>query len=942
MIRFSGILALAVTVTATAQHSPQDVMKSFQLADPTLEVELVAAEPLVESPCAMAFDERARLYVAENRGYPNMAEPPLGRIALLTDTDGDGRMDQRSTFAEGLTYPNGVLPWRGGVIVTCAPDVLYLKDNDGDGRADERRVLLTGFDTKGSTQLRVNCPTIGPDGWIYLAAGLSGGSITCPEHPDRPALKMTADVRFDPDTLEVENVDGRSQYGMSFDELGGRFICMNRLPVQHVVLSSRFLGRNPYLTFSETVQDCSERNVQSGLKGGGQGVRLFPISHNVTTADSHSGSFSAACGIHIWQGESLSTTYRDCAFSCDPTANLVHVDKLESRGATFEAQPVFKDREFLASSDDWFRPVFLGGGPDGALYIVDMTREIIEHPDYLPEEVRKHTPFESGRNLGRIWRVRLAKKQPSTMPPEFAKADTVSLIAHMENPNGWVEATASRLLWEQRAPGTAEALRTALSAETSSNVSYYRLRMLGRLASISDDELAAFIRNPDVGMRRAALEIAPGHVPAGSKAREAVLATNSLSGGWLQHLLLLGEIEDPRALDEMAARLANIPDRWTAAAVFSGVFNRELPFFQVFSKRKLPANSTVRPELGRLLGRSLQVAQLPRVAKQIANDQDDAFLVPFLNEARKRDPDITLATVDPQGKRIDAALGEIVAGNGHATGIPMIELLALGDYNKVAKYLALIAAGTDAKMQIAAIRAIAGFPNPEARELLLGGEKWRRYSPAQREAVLNSLLANPAHLSGLLETIDSGQLPTSAISPARRGIFLKSSDAAIRDRASKLFESTTGDRQKAFEKAKEVLSLPANASHGREVFKLACASCHRLEREGFAVGPDLFDIRNQPKENILFHIIVPDAEIAPAFTAYSIETKDGRGLAGLLSSETETSVTIRMPLGQEESVLRNNIARIEALPNSLMPSGLDAAMPPQDLADLLAYLRGEK
>ncbi len=386
------------------------------------------------SPCAMAFDERGRLFVAENRGYPNTANPPQGDIALLEDTDGDGRMDKRTVFADALTFPNGVMPWRGGIIVTCAPDVLFFKDTDGDGKADERKVLLTGFATSGSTQLRVNCPTLGPDGWIYFAAGLSGGDITSPEHPERPALKMTADLRWNPQTGDIENADGRSQYGMSFDDFGRRFICMNRVPVQHVVLSSKMLARNPHLAFSETVQDCNERSVKTGLRGGGDGVRLFPISANLTTADSHAGSFSAACAITIWRGGALPEKYRGCAFSCDPTGNLVHVDRLLPRGATFAAEPMFEkeQREFLASRDDWHRPVFLASGPDGALYICDMYRKTIEHPDYLPEEIRKRTDFESGKEMGRIWRVRAEGKSapwlaaPATSgtsgPPPFPLA----------------------------------------------------------------------------------------------------------------------------------------------------------------------------------------------------------------------------------------------------------------------------------------------------------------------------------------------------------------------------------------------------------------------------------------------------------------------------------------------------------------------------------------
>ena len=331
MIRTASILFASALVAAPLPSplAPADALKAFEAA-PGLRVELVAAEPLVASPCAIAFDSKGRLFVAENRGYPigpKEGEKPAGVIAMLEDTDGDGRMDKRTVFADGLTFPNGVLPWSGGLIVTCAPDLLFLKDNDGDGVADERKVLLTGFATTGSTQLRVNAPTIGPDGLIYLAAGLSGGTVTCPSHPERPALKMTSDIRFHPKTLEVELVDGKSQYGMSFDILGNRFICMNRVPVQHVVFDSKWLKRNPRLAFSETVQDCNERNAFNGINGGHDGVRLFPISSNITTADGHAGSFSAACGVKVWQGKSLLTP--ECAaaiFSCDPTGNLVHAD----------------------------------------------------------------------------------------------------------------------------------------------------------------------------------------------------------------------------------------------------------------------------------------------------------------------------------------------------------------------------------------------------------------------------------------------------------------------------------------------------------------------------------------------------------------------------------------------------------------------------------------
>ena len=327
-------------------RSRQQAHDSFSLA-PGLRMELVAAEPLIDSPVAMAFDERGFLYVAENRGYPTgpaAGEAPLGRIARLEDTDADGRFDRRTEFATGLTFPNGVMPSRDGLIVTCAPDILYLKDTDGDGQADQCSVWFTGFSTTGSTQLRVSHPTLGLDNWIYVTSGLTGGSVTCPRHPERPPLTFgRTDFRFRPDLSEYETCDGGGQYGLCFDDAGHRFICYNRVQVQHVVLPSRYLRRNPHLAFSETIQNCPTDLAPEPLKGHGQGARLFPISANVTTADSHAGTFTAACGVFIARGGSFPAMYAGGAFSCDPTGNLVHFDRISPRGATFTAKPVLEE-----------------------------------------------------------------------------------------------------------------------------------------------------------------------------------------------------------------------------------------------------------------------------------------------------------------------------------------------------------------------------------------------------------------------------------------------------------------------------------------------------------------------------------------------------------------------------------------------------------------------
>ncbi len=839
MIRAAAILFAGALVAAPLPSplSPDDAQKAFAVV-PGLRVELVAAEPLVASPCAIAFDAKGRLFVAENRGYPigpKEGEKPAGVIALLEDTDGDGRMDKRTVFADGLTFPNGVLPWGGGLIVTCAPDVLFLKDNDGDGVADERKVLLTGFATTGSTQLRVNAPTVGPwDGKIYLAAGLSGGTVTCPSHPERPPLKMTSDIRFDPQTLEVELVDGKSQYGMSFDVFGNRFICMNRVPVQHVVFESKWLKRNPRLAFSETVQDCNERNAFNGMNGGHDGVRLFPISSNITTADGHAGSFSAACGVKIWQGKSLLTP--ECAgavFSCDPTGNLVHADRLIAKGATFAASPLYSGREFLASRDDWFRPVFLARGPEGAMYVADMYRKVIEHPDYLPEEVRKHTDFVTGKNLGRIWRIRAEQR-----------ADDV---------------------------GTA---------------------------------LAVLPTTPDSGLRRI--------IKYGDDPSEA--ATLALA----RHAWDFSE------------------DKWMRNGILSGIGGREPAFLRELLAVR-PAEARIGAGMAEILGYlggSLTKPAELEVAGATPEAIRLALLSGYLSSHKPAGLPSAFQTMLDASPEVATDKSKTIEARSVA-----VKLMARLPWERSGQALLTLALD-DAQPDLAAaaLKAVVAYPKDKVSVSLLAG--WSRYTPARRDAVLGALLGVPFHVKGVLAAVEAKRLPASAFTGVRRRQVLAAKDPAVKALAERLL--TGSARPEALAVAGQALVLKPVPAEGRAVFNAVCASCHRLDREGHAVGPDLFDIRRQTKENILFHIVNPDAEIAPAFTAYLAEAKDGRVLSGILVGDTPTSITLRGPLGVEASLLRTDLAKLEALPGSLMPTGLEAGLSKQQLADLLAYLKGEK
>jgi putative membrane-bound dehydrogenase-like protein len=975
---------------------PDSALRSFHL-EPGLRAELVAAEPMIESPVAMAFDDRGRMYVAENRGYPTgpgPGRPPAGRIALLEDTDGDGRMDRRQDFALDLTFPNGVMPWHGGVIVTCAPDVLFLRDTDGDGRADERRVLFTGFSMGGSTQLRVSHPTLSVDNWIYLTSGLTGGKVVAPAVPDWPPVLLNrTDFRFRPDGNEWEAADGGAQFGLTFDDFGRRFICYNRVQVQHVVIASKTLRRNPKLAFSETVQNCPAELVPEPLKGHGAAARLYPISRNVTTADSHAGTFTAACAVTVFRGTGLPEAYHGGVFSCDPTGNLVHFDRLEPKGATFTARPAHTGTEFLASRDNWFRPVFLAHGPDGALYLCDMYRKTIEHPDYLPDEIRKRTDFDSGKTMGRIWRVVRDDARPEDLRRlrrvALGGKSSSELCAELRNLDGWWRDTAHRLLLERRDRSAIAPLRAlAIDAQAPAVAIVNALHLLEALDALTDDLIRQSLRHSTAAVREHALQLVeprlarePGWLadllrlskdPDARVRFQAAITLGALRGPSEQEA---GRVSPGRANYAIAAALAenaarDASDRWARAAVFSSAAGCEhdlLNALRVRPRAQHPADRLPREllgELGRLLGaypkNTWPVAVITIMAQEppFAPEEQAALLAGLAEAARGRlettassDVLSALAGLNRPGARIDG-IGQLVESMKRAAAEPgqsverritAVSLLAFASFDQAGETLLELVHSQEEPhaLQAAAVRALMSERDARVPPLLLAPPRFAAFPPSLREEVLAALLERPDHQSGLLDAVEKGWIPRGAIDAQARRQLTQSRDPLLRRRAEQLFGAVAADRARVYESYKEVVGWKADANRGRAVFRRECASCHRLDQEGYAVGPDLFGIRNQPKAAILLHLLVPDHEITPGFAAYVVATKDGRTLTGLISSETPTSLTLRQQLGKEETILRTEIDAITAGRESLMPQGLEKTITRQDFADLLAYLKGE-
>ncbi|MEY3130732.1 MAG: hypothetical protein RLY12_1104, partial [Verrucomicrobiota bacterium] len=377
-------------------------------------------------------------------------------------------------------------------------------------------------------------------------------------------------------------------------------------------------------------------------------------------------------------------------------------------------------------------------------------------------------------------------------------------------------------------------------------------------------------------------------------------------------------------------------DKWMRNGILSGIGGREPSFLQALLA-DMPAGAKVGAGMAEVLaylGSSMTKPTELEVAAAAPEALRLALLSGYLTSRKP-------AGLPASFQSLLDASPEVATDKSKSTEARSVavKLMARLPWERSGQALLTLALDDAApELAAAALKAVVAYPKVDVSGSLLAG--WSRYTPARRDAVLGALLGVPFHVKGVLVAVEAKRLPASAFTGVRRRQVLAAKDPAVKALAERLL--TVSARPEALAEASQALALKPVPAEGRAVFNAVCASCHRLEREGHAVGPDLFDIRRQTKENILFHIVNPDAEIAPAFTAYLAEAKDGRILSGILVGDTPTSITLRGPLGVEASLLRADLAKLEALPGSLMPTGLEAGLPKQQLADLLAYLKGEK
>jgi putative membrane-bound dehydrogenase-like protein len=930
--------------------SPEESLQAITVR-PGMRVELVAAEPLVVDPVAFDWGPDGRLWVVEMRDYPDGLDgrgQPGGRVKVLEDKDGDGRYDTAMLFLDDLPFPTGVKVWRDGVLVTAAPDIFYAADTDGDGRADKRKTLYRGFG-EGNQQHRVNGLRWGLDNWLHVGNGDSGGEIKSLITGEVVNVSRR-DLRIRPDEGTLEATSGNTQFGRERDDWGNWFGGNNSNPVWHYVLDEHYLNRNPHFAPPDAKHHMP---VTPGA------APVFPTSRTLTRFNDveKANRFTSACSPTIYRDTLLGEEFYGNVFVCEPVHNLVSRQIVSPDGVTLASRRADdeQDREFFASSDNWCRPSMVRTGPDGALWIADMYRFVIEHPKWIPEDWQQKLDVRAGDTRGRIYRV-YPEGQPPRPMPRLDQLSSEQLVSQgLASENGIVRDLAQQMLVWKQDTAVIPALRMLVITGKTPQTRLQALCTLDGLGSYNHGFLGMATVDDHPAVRRNALRLCGPRVNDGLVLGPSVLARLNDDDPQLRLELayVLGEWNDPqaaKALAELAAE--NHGDPYLMAAVMSSLNERNVR--DVLAAALSGDRSEVSAALVEQLlaqaaafgGEDALAGALPA----IVDPQRDRYSVWQMGAAAAALDALARSGRGQQAKLLEQFAPLIeharpMASNSEASEeerTTAMRLLGRDDATAAtdaARLAALLGPQHPPKVQAAAVDALARMRRPETPQLLLTG--WRSHTPPLRGQILDVLLARSEWNGKLLDALDDGTIAAAHIDVSRAQRLLGLRDAALRRRAEKLLAAASNsDRQRVVAQYQPALALTADTSRGKEVFTKRCSQCHKLEGVGHEVGPDLTALSDKSPQSLLVAMFDPNKAVEDKFLDYTIVTDDGRLLRGMLARESGGAITLAAPEGKQIVVLRTEIDEMFSNGQSMMPEGLEKDVSSQDTADVIAYVRG--
>ena len=944
-----------------APRPPAEAVKLFEV-HPAFRMELAAAEPLVMSPVAAEFDEDGRLFVVEAPEYNQYGSKNShgkGRVAMLEDTDGDGKFDRRTIAVDDLDYPTAVFPWDGGLYVGAAPHLYYCKDG-------EKKIVLSGFGTDKSGEGHLNSFRWHLDNRILISTGSDGGEITKGPLKDTAAISVRRqNILLDPRNNSFEPTSGGGQHGMSMDDWGNTFVCGNSDPCLHLAYDTRLLAKNPALLAPPPAVNIAPagkftklhrisevepwRDLRTRLRKDG----VVPGSDEGGQA---SGFFTGATGITIYRGDAYPPEFRGNAFVGEVANNLVYRAKLTPKGASFVAERADADKEFLASKDIWFRPVQFTQGPDGCLYVIDMYRELIEGAAFLAPSILKHVDPSAGVDKGRIWRIAPKDfKQPT--PLKMSVLSSEELVKLLDHSNGWHRDTAARLLFMKQDQKVVPMLKQLAAEGKTPQGRAHALYTLQGLNQLSSKILNQAWADADANVRAHAIQLSiqKESQPSDEVFRERVQDDSPQVR--YQLVWFLAELDSGivgKTLQTLVKR--DSADPWMrlaiAYAATSGpVGDDKLDFIGDPELFKLEYGRAFIELLVETAGASKSKETARSALRGISRlrDHDVGYQFHLMYVMMKRASQSTLQMFERdktarafyaqlQERARETALDAKVAAKERATAIRALIVSPYADVRDL--FPILLKPMQPNEVQVAAMDLLARTGPDDAPVLLI--KIWPSLSPAVRATATEVLLSRANWLQLFLDAVESNKIAKADVDPARIALLLKSPNRSVRIRVEDLFGKPTTIRKEVVERYQPALKLKGDPLKGKAIFKKDCAACHKLEDVGVEVGADLKAIRDRGVEGMMLNILDPNREVKPQFLAYSLETANGKTFSGLITAETPNSVTLRLLDGRSETIARADIDTLRSTGLSFMPEGLEKQIDLQAMADLLAYLNSIK
>lgn len=972
-----------------APVEPAEVAKTFVVQD-GFEMQLIAAEPLVTDPVAMAIDENGLAFVVEMNDYPytdakthkawqdNTTDSALGRVRILEDTDNDGRYDRSFAFADGLSWPSGLCCYQGGVFVTATPDVWYLKDTDGDRKADVREKVFSGF-RKYNVQAVMNNPIWGLDNKIYVAGSSNGGSVVVPGTTQAKPIVARGDFRFDPRTKQLELQAGGARFGNAFDDWGNRYLCNIRNPAIHVVLDNSYLGRNPYFAAPTAIFNIAEAGDQMPV------YRISPIEPwrelrgRQWSADptkklprselTGGGVFTSTSGINVYRGDAYPKKYDGQLFVAEVANNVIYRQTHVEDGNTFRAERADANVEFVASTDTWFRPVNLVNAPDGTLYVLDMYREFIEHPWSIPDDIHERLDLRSGSDRGRIYRL----KPPhwKLVPFEaLGKLSSEQLVTKLSSPRAWVRETAQRLLVERNDKTVRPGLDNLLSSDSERAV-IHALWTLKGLDLLSPQQVVAALSNDSPHVVEQAIKLAEPLLKENKNVMDAVAMriNHRAPRVRLQAALSLGNEDGDRNLEllsELAERDGN--DSWMRAAVCSAHPQLVPQILLRLLHRPYVEGHSIEPLIDALVQTSAGIHQKMQSMPVDLRDQNPSSLLPILLSAhagsensigRRMEDQLWLSLFqfsrrkglslgnffdEHDRRKIDASklftaakVASLEDGGPLENRKAHVVRLTLGSEEEgTASLMSTLDQTSDSSIATLAIQALGTYNAKFVGPRLI--DRLKRLTPAVRDEALGVLMSKPDRTLLLLDAIEDKRVPSGLLGLPRKTQLLASTNAQVRSRAEAVLGQVDIARSEVVKRYLQSMPQSGDSQRGRELFQKHCANCHRAAGIGVEIGPHMETVRNWDREKLLTNILDPSRELAPQSMSYSIVLSSGQVISGMIAEETASSLVIKRAGVPSETLLREDVEAMTNTGLSLMPAGFEENLTVEQMADLIEFL----